>query len=237
METQRQLDAAREAFFQSKKMEAIGQLTGGVAHDFNNLLAAVLGSLELLRRRLPEGDRKTFQLLDNAVQGAKRGAALTQRMLAFARRQELRPEPVDVAALIFGIGDLLERTLGPTISVSIDMPAHVRPALTDANQLELAILNLAVNARDAMPSSGEIRIVGREIAIDRTDATFLAIGDYVCLSISDTGAGMDSDTLERATQPFFTTKGVGKGTGLGLSMVQGLTEQQGGRLRLFSVLG
>jgi PAS domain S-box-containing protein len=237
METQRQLDLAREAFFQSQKMEAIGQLTGGVAHDFNNLLAAVLGSLDLLRKRLPEDDAKSFQLLDNAVQGAKRGAALTQRMLAFARRQELTPEPVDVSTLIAGIGDLLKRTLGPTFTLVTDVPAGLRPALTDANQLELAVLNLVVNARDAMPAGGEIRIVGREACIEDDDAASLPTGDYICLSIIDTGAGMDAGTLERATQPFFTTKGVGKGTGLGLSMVQGLAEQQGGRLQLSSTVG
>jgi PAS domain S-box-containing protein len=237
METQRQLDLAREAFFQSQKMEAIGQLTGGVAHDFNNLLAAVLGSLDLLRKRLPEDDAKSFQLLDNAVQGAKRGAALTQRMLAFARRQELTPEPVDVSTLIAGIGDLLKRTLGPTFTLVTDVPAGLRPALTDANQLELAVLNLVVNARDAMPAGGGIRIVGREACIEDDDAASLPTGDYICLSIIDTGAGMDAGTLERATQPFFTTKGVGKGTGLGLSMVQGLAEQQGGRLQLSSTVG
>jgi PAS domain S-box-containing protein len=237
VEAQRQLDAARESFFQSQKMEAIGQLTGGVAHDFNNLLAAVLGSLELLRKRLPESDPKAFQLLDNAVQAGKRGAALTQRMLAFARRQDLQPKPVDTSALVLGLRDLLERTLGPNIRFRIDMPRDLPPALTDANQLELALLNLAVNARDAMPEGGEIRIVGSKERVGEGDDPALEAGNYVRLSVIDTGAGMDAETLERAIEPFFTTKGIGKGTGLGLSMVQGLVEQQGGRLSLSSAVG
>ncbi|MFZ2031563.1 MAG: PAS domain S-box protein [Vitreimonas sp.] len=234
LEAQRALEAAREAFFQSQKMEAIGQLTGGIAHDFNNLLAAVLGSLQLLRKRMP-GDAKALGFLDNAVQAAKRGASLTQRMLVFARRQELKIEPTNVAGLIDGVVDLLQRTLGPRIELEVDCPSTLPPVRADANQLELAILNLAVNARDALPQGGAIRIEARETLID-DDAT-LAAGAYVCLSVSDNGEGMDEQTLQRATEPFFTTKGVGKGTGLGLSMVQGLVTQLGGRLHLQSQRG
>lgn len=233
-DTQRALEAAREAFFQSQKMEAIGQLTGGIAHDFNNLLAAVLGSLQLVRKRLPS-DAKASGLLDNAMQAAKRGAALTQRMLAFARRQDLNVEPVNVTALVDGIIDLLRSTLGPTVELEVDCPSQLPPALADANQLELAILNLAVNARDAMAQGGAIRITVRETTSDRED--FLPLGGYVCLSVTDNGEGMDEATLQRATEPFFTTKGVGRGTGLGLSMVQGLAAQLGGRLRLESEKG
>jgi PAS domain S-box-containing protein len=168
-DAQRALETAREAFFQSQKLEAIGQLTGGIAHDFNNLLAAVLGSLELLRKRLPS-DAKASDLLENAVQAAKRGAALTQRMLAFARRQDLNVEPTNVASLIGGILDLLQRTLGPTIELKVDCPSQLRPVLADANQLELAILNLVVNARDAMPQGGAIHISAQEIAFSGDDS-------------------------------------------------------------------
>jgi PAS domain S-box-containing protein len=233
-DAQRALETAREAFFQSQKMEAIGQLTGGVAHDFNNLLAAVLGGLHLLRKRLPD-DAKALGLLDNAVQAAKRGAALTQRMLAFARRQDLNIEPINLPDLVNGIADLLQTTIGPTVELRIDCPSHLPPALADSNQLELAVLNLVVNARDAMPQGGAIRIVGRVTTAE--DKNFLPPNDYICLSVSDNGEGMDEATLQRATEPFFTTKGVGKGTGLGLSMVQGLAAQLGGRVRLESVKG
>ena len=235
-DAQRALEIAREGFFQSQKMEAIGQLTGGVAHDFNNLLSAVIGSLELLRKRIPK-DERSLQLLDNAVQGAKRGAALTQRMLAFARRQDLKPEAVDVPALVYGIGDLLRRTLGPPLPLELDFPAELWPARADPNQLELAILNLAVNARDAMPQGGPIRIVARPATIEAADESFLGAGRYLCLSVIDKGEGMDAATIARATEPFFTTKGVGKGTGLGLSMVHGFAEQLGGRLRILSEQG
>jgi PAS domain S-box-containing protein len=233
-EAQRALEAAREAFFQSQKMEAVGQLTGGIAHDFNNLLAAVLGSLHLLRKKLP-ADAKELGLLDNAMQAAQRGAALTQRMLAFARRQDLKVEPIDVGRLIDGIVDLLQRTLGPTVQLDVEIPTTLPPVLADANQLELAVLNLAVNARDAMPQGGAIRITARE-TVSASQASTAERG-CVCLAVVDDGEGMDAETLQRATEPFFTTKGVGKGTGLGLSMVQGLVAQLGGRLRLESAKG
>ena len=233
-QAQEALDQAREALAQAQKMEAIGQLTGGVAHDFNNLLMAVLGSLELLRKRLPD-DPKTARLLDNAVQGAQRGAALTQRMLAFARRQELKPEAVDLPDLVRGMTDLLRRSIGPLVRIETRFPLGLARAMVDAHQCELALLNLTVNARDAMPAGGTITIAGREAG--SADTASLPEGRYVCLSVADTGTGMDAETLARAQEPFFTTKGVGKGTGLGLSMVQGLAAQSRGRLLLKSRLG
>jgi PAS domain S-box-containing protein len=231
------LEQAREALFQSQKLEAIGQLTGGVAHDFNNLLMVVLTSLELLRRRMPD-DKKLHALVDTATQGAKRGVTLTQRMLAFARRQELRPESVDLDALAGGMRELLERTLGPTIAIETAFEAGLGPVLVDPHQLELAILNLAVNARDAMPKGGVLRLEAREEEHAATAGPeSLKPGTYVRLSIADTGSGMNAQTLARAVEPFFTTKGVGKGTGLGLAMVQGLAGQSGGRFGLSSTEG
>lgn len=234
MNAQRELERAREQLFQSQKLEAIGQLTGGVAHDFNNLLMAVLGSLELLRKRLPD-DARSQQLLENAVRGAERGAALTQRMLSFARRQDLDPRPVELDKLVRGMEGLLARSLGPFITIETDFPERLPAAVTDANQLETALLNLTVNARDAMPNGGSIRISATEA--EASAETGLAPGRYVRLSVADTGEGMDDDTLVRAAEPFFTTKGVGKGTGLGLSMVHGLAEQSGGKLTLSSTKG
>ncbi len=227
------LDQAREALFQSQKLETIGRLTGGVAHDFNNLLTVILSSLELARKRLPDDPRIT-PLLDNAVEGAQRGAALTQRMLAFARRQELVAQPVDIPVLVRGMSDLLQRSLGPSIAIDTRFPLRLPPALADANQLESALLNLAVNARDAMPDGGTIVISARSESVGPGGGTGLTPGQYICLSIADTGEGMDEQTLARAIEPFFTTKGVGKGTGLGLSMVHGVAEQLGGRLFLKS---
>ena len=234
-EAQLELERAREALFQSQKMEAIGQLTGGVAHDFNNLLTAVIGSLELVRKRLPAGDRN-LALIDNAMQAARRGGALTQRMLAFARRQELDPELASVAALVDGMKSLFDHTLGPAIVLDIDCPATLSPVRVDTNQVEMALLNLVVNARDAMPRGGIVAISAREVAVTAAMAGSLSLkaGRYVRLQVRDQGHGMDAATLARATEPFFTTKGVGKGTGLGLSMVHGLAEQLGGRLQLES---
>jgi len=232
-EAQRQLEQAREAFFQAQKIEAVGQLTGGVAHDFNNLLMAVLGSLELLRRRVPD-DARITRLLDNAEQAAQRGAALTQRMLAFARRQELSLAPVEIPELVRGMADLLQHSLGPTVAIETRFPLSISPVMADANQLELAILNLAMNARDAMPEGGPLCISAEDRTIGEGDVPGLAPGRYVCLAVRDEGEGMDETTLSRATEPFFTTKGVGKGTGLGLSMVHGLAEQSGGTLQIES---
>ena len=223
--------------FEAQKLDTIGQLTGGVAHDFNNLLMAILGSLELLSKRIPDDPRAT-RLLDNAVQGAKRGAALTQRLLAFARRQELKPESVNLISLIDGMTDLLDRALGPGIVMIKKLSSDLPLICIDANQLELAVLNLIVNARDAMPLNGSLTL---EATSERVDAgsgpAGLAPGEYVRLSIIDTGLGMDSNTLARATEPFFTTKGPGKGTGLGLSMVHGLVEQSGGSMTVSSKPG
>jgi len=233
-EAQLALEQAREALFQSQKLDAIGQLTGGVAHDFNNLLMVVLTSLELLRRGLPE-DQRLHRLLDNAVQGAKRGVSLTQRMLAFARRQELRPVNVDVASLISGMREMLERTLGPTIRIDTNFPDGLSPVRVDHNQLELAILNLAVNARDAMPQGGSLTFEAS--AVEGTPADKLAKGGYLRLSLADSGSGMNAPTLARAMEPFFTTKGVGRGTGLGLPMVHGLAIQSGGKFVLESSEG
>ncbi|WP_246738698.1 ATP-binding protein [Bradyrhizobium sp. CCBAU 051011] len=229
---QEALERTRDALAVSQKMETVGQLTGGVAHDFNNILAVILGSLELAKKRLQPEDPRIHRLLDNAIHGALRGASLTQRMLAFARKQDLKPVVVDVPELVRGMSALLK--FNPAIRVETRFPIELAKVKVDANQLELAILNLAVNARDAMTASGgTISIAAREEqAIDG-----LAEGRYVALSVSDTGSGMDEKTLKHAQEPFFTTKGVGKGTGLGLSMVKGLAEQSGGVLMLKSRIG
>ncbi len=239
-ERTRERETALAQLFEAQKIDTIGQLTGGVAHDFNNLLMAVLGSLELLNKRLPPDDLRAKRLLDNAVMGAERGAALTKRLLAFARRQELKPESIDVAALIAGMEDFLKRAVGPSIDVLKTLPTDLPPVRADANQLELALLNLAVNARDAMPLGGSVAIVAQEVTLDSRNGDAppgLGGGNYVCLSVADTGVGMDKATLAKATEPFFTTKGPGKGTGLGLSMVHGLAAQSGGALRVTSQLG
>lgn len=228
------LAAAREALYQSQKMEALGQLTGGIAHDFNNLLNAVVGSLELLRKQM--GDERQRRLIDNAMAGARRGMTLTQRMLAFARKQDLQRVPVNVDSLIASMMDLISRSLGPAIAVQTSFPSGLNLAVADANQLELAILNLVVNARDAMGEGGRIVIGARN---EHVDAKTLGLepGDYIVVFVKDSGSGMDAATLRRAAEPFFTTKGIGKGTGLGLSMVAGTAEQLGGKLILESEPG
>jgi CheY-like chemotaxis protein len=216
-------------------MEAIGQLTGGVAHDFNNLLTVIIGSLELLRRRMPD-DAKLRSLVDNAESAAQRGASLTKRMLAFARKQELDRTAVDLPVLVHGMSELLQRTLGPSIRIESRFPLDLPKVHTDANQLESALLNLVVNARDAMPAGGPIIISAEETTVaSRTEG--LRPGPYVRFAVEDRGEGMDEVTLAKAAEPFFTTKGVGKGTGLGLSMVHGFAEQAGGRLTLASKKG
>ena len=235
-EAQRELEVAREALFQAQKIEAIGQLTGGVAHDFNNLLMAIMSGLTLLRKRLPEDDAQITRLIDNSMQAADRGAALTQRMLAFARRQELKTERIDVPALVADMRGLLERTIGPSWRIDIDFPDRLPPVSADVNQLEMALVNLAVNARDAMPDGGRICIEGVEREVIG-EVRGLTSGRYVRLTVSDEGVGMDPDTLARATEPFFTTKGVGKGTGLGLSMIHGFARQNGGMLEIESAPG
>ena len=232
----RQLEEAREALFQAQKMEAIGQLTGGLAHDFNNLLMAVQGALELLRQRLPD-DARTQSIFQTAMAGLNRGASLTQRMLAFARKQELRPTAVDIPSLVHGMSEMSKTTLGSRIAVTTRFPLALAPALVDAHQLELALLNLLVNARDAMPSGGAIEISAMPEFVGPAHASGLREGGYIRLSVADDGEGMPAETLARAADPFFTTKGVGKGTGLGLSMVHGLAEQSNGRLSIQSTPG
>ncbi len=226
------LEAAREALYQSQKMEALGQLTGGVAHDFNNLLNAVVGSLELLRKQVT--DDRQLGLIANALKGATRGITLTQRMLAFARKQDLQVTSVNVYELVGGMTDLLSRSLGPSIELETFFPASLKPAAADPHQIELAILNLAVNARDAMPEGGKIMISARNEMVTAGSAGPLQPGEYVRLAVEDAGGGMDQETLARASEPFFTTKGIGKGTGLGLPMVLGTAAQLGGRLELES---
>jgi signal transduction histidine kinase len=224
-ERTRERETALAQLFEAQKMDTIGQLTGGVAHDFNNLLMAVLGSLTMLEKRLLPADQQSRRLLENAVQGAQRGAALTQRLLAFSRRQELKPESVDFAHLIRGMEDLLKRALGHGIDLKLQFPSALPPVLADANQLELALLNVALNARDAMSVGGRLTISACAESRASGKSEPLQPGEYVRISIADTGAGMDQATLAKATQPFFTTKGPGKGTGLGLSMVHGLAAQ------------
>ena len=233
-EAQQALEKTRETLFQSQKMEAVGQLTGGLAHDFNNLLTAILGSLEIARKRTE--DASVTRLLNNAIRGAQRGAALTQRMLAFSRRQDLNLQAVDIPVLVRGMTELLERTLGPSVMIETRFPFNLQWVTADPNQLEMALLNLAVNARDAMPEGGPIILVGRPQTVS-TGHSKLEPGPYVCLSVIDAGEGMDETTLARAMDPFFTTKEVGKGTGLGLPMVLGMAEQSGGKLVLKSQKG
>jgi PAS domain S-box-containing protein len=230
------LEETREVLFQAQKLEAIGQLTGGIAHDFNNLLMVILSGLELLRKRLPDDD-KLISLVDNATQAGKRGASLTQRMLSFARRQDLDQKAVNLPGLVLGMTDLLQRSLGPLIRIETRFPMGLPKVHTDSNQLESAVLNLAVNARDAMPAGGPLIISAREEILESSQKAGPVPGHFVCLSFEDKGEGMTGDTLARAAEPFFTTKGVGKGTGLGLSMVQGFAEQSGGRLVLKSEKG
>ena len=227
-------ERAQEQLRQAQKMETIGQLTGGVAHDFNNLLMAVMGNLDLLRKRMP-ADPRLHRLVDGALQGAERGASLTQRLLAFARQQDLRAVPVDLRALIQGMIDLLERSLGPRVALRLDLPEGLPPARADANQLELAVLNLAINARDAMPDGGMIDIGVCQYKAGSDPQ--LKSGRYLKLSVIDTGTGMSPETLKRAVEPFFSSKPLGKGTGLGLSMVHGLAVQLGGALQLSSTEG
>lgn len=230
------LDHARSTLLQAQKLESIGRLTGGVAHDFNNLLTAILNSLELLRKWIPDNPRAK-SLLENAVHGAERGATLTSHMLAFARRQELRIRSVDLHELFVGLKGMIQHSIGPTYQLVMNLPASIPPAKTDAGQLENSLLNLVLNARDAMPAGGTIAVTADSQSIPADNPLGLAEGRYIAISASDTGIGMDSETLNRAVEPFYTTKGLGKGTGLGLSMVQGLAEQSGGMLHINSTVG
>ena len=227
---------AEAALRQAQKIDAVGQLTSGIAHDFNNLLTPILGNLELLDMRL--ADERLRKLAQAAAQSALRGAKLNEQLLAFSRKQHLAPKAVDLNALIDGLEDMLRRTLGGTVEVTTSRAPNLWPALVDPHQLELVILNLAINARDAMPLGGRVLIETRKIkASDLSKSVDLAPGDYVRLSVADTGSGMTEEVLARACEPFFTTKAVGEGSGLGLAQVYGVTRQSGGGLRIKSEVG
>lgn len=226
-------ERAEARLVQAQKMEAVGQLTGGIAHDFNNLLTAVIGSLDLLIRRLD--DERAKKLASNALQAAERGAVLTAQMLAFSRRQRLSPAPVDSNAIISNLSDLLARSLGPRIQLETRLEKNLWPALADRTQLEMMILNLAINARDAMPSGGKLKISTSNLAqVPSEMESELHPGEYVCISVADNGTGMSPAVLSRAFEPFFTTKEPGKGTGLGLSQLYGFARQSGGTVRIES---
>src|SRR5216683_2960824 len=235
-ERTREREMALAQVHEMQKLESLGQLTGGVAHDFNNVLMAVLGNLDLLLKSVPD-DLAVRRLVDGAIRAAERGANLTKRMLAFARRQELSPEAVDAAQLVGGMAEMLRRSLGPAIEIAMQFETDLALIRVDPNQLELAILNLALNARDAMAQGGRLTIAARARLAEAGNVQGLDPGEYVCLTVADTGTGMDEVTLKRAAEPFFTTKEVGKGTGLGLSKVYGLAAQSGGVARVSSSLG
>ncbi|MCY7281195.1 MAG: response regulator, partial [Sphingomonas bacterium] len=225
---------AEEALIQSQKLETLGQLTGGVAHDFNNLLTPIVGALDLVHKKL-DGDDRTRRLVSGAIQAADRARTLVQRLLAFSRRQHLQPVAVDIGALVNGIADLVQRSIGPQIRLFTDIDPDLQPAKVDPNQLELALINLAINARDAMPDGGTLTIRARAEQV--RDHLQVGDGDFVRIDVIDSGLGMDQAVLNRAIEPFFTTKDIGEGTGLGLSSVKGLALQSGGELALTSVVG
>jgi len=230
----REREEALAQIAEMQKLESLGQLTGGLAHDFNNLLMVVLGNLQLARKYVAS-DAKLVTWLDRARDAAEAGAVLTKRMLAFARRQVLKPETVALADVVPGMVEMMAHSLGPAVRIETAVEADLPPIRIDRNQLEVALLNLGVNARDAMPQGGMLSIFAR--AAEQGLPEELAPGRYVILSVADTGLGMDGETLKRACEPFFTTKGAGKGSGLGLSMVQGLSQQSGGTMRIASRLG
>jgi signal transduction histidine kinase len=237
-ERSRKLLAAEAQLRQSQKMEAVGQLTGGLAHDFNNLLTAIIGGVNLIRRRIERGDMDSLgPIMDEVVKSAHNAANLVQRLLAFSRQQSLDVKPLDVNAMVRSIKGLLERSIEESITLRLCLDPELAPAATDANQLETAILNLVINARDAMPDGGAITIstANRHVAADEAK-TGLAPGDYVLLTVADTGTGMSSDVIDKAFEPFFTTKPVGQGTGLGLSMVYGFAKQARGHVEIESEL-
>jgi PAS domain S-box-containing protein len=239
-EAQRELEEAREALFQSQKMEAVGQLTGGVAHDFNNLLTVIIGGLETIKRCKPDEAARIARSVDVALHAADRAASLTTRLLAFSRRQPLQPIPTDLNLLVRNMTELLHRTLGEDVELEGVLAPRLWAAEVDQNQLESAILNLAVNARDAMPSGGKLTLETMNTRLDdsykATDSEVIP-GQYVMISVSDSGCGMDKATLSRVFEPFFTTKELGRGTGLGLSMVYGFVKQSGGHVTLYSEPG
>ena len=230
-------EAAMAQLHEAQKLETLGQLTGGVAHDFNNLLTPITGALDLLQRKYGHADERSERLLSNALQAADRAKTLLQRLLGFARRQALQTQPVDIGALLGGMRDLISSSVGPTIDLHLRHDPDLPSALIDPNQLELAILNLCVNARDAMPNGGPLTILAEEVAMGPRSSPKLKPGLYVRLSVIDAGSGMDSETLARAVEPFYSTKEFGRGTGLGLSMVHGLAAQLGGAFELTSAPG
>ena len=236
-QAQARLAQTQEALRQSQKMEAVGQLTGGVAHDFNNLLQVVVGNLETLQRKLPTNLDRLRRAADNAMAGARRAANLTQHLLAFSRRQPLNPKPVAINKLVASMSDMLQRSLGELIEINTELHSELWLVEIDENQLESALLNLAVNSRDAMPSGGTLTVRTDNVTLLPEHAEDLEPGEYVCLTVTDTGMGMTPDVAARAFEPFFTTKNVGQGTGLGLSQVYGFVSQSGGRVRLVSEEG
>jgi PAS domain S-box-containing protein len=240
-EAEIELAKAQDALRQAQKMEAIGQLTGGIAHDFNNLLTGIIGSLDLVRRRMASGSTEDIpRWMDAASLSAQRAAALTHRLLAFGRRQSLDTRPNDVNRIITGMQDLLQRTMGERIELLCKLSGDLWTAFTDANQLEGALLNLAINARDAMPDGGRLTIESANVRLDKAYTSLhedVQPGDYVAVSVSDTGIGMSPEVVEKAVDPFFTTKPVGEGTGLGLSVIYGFAKQSRGHLRIYSQVG
>jgi signal transduction histidine kinase/ActR/RegA family two-component response regulator len=229
--------AAIEQLHEAQKLETLGQLTGGVAHDFNNLLTPIIGALDLLQRKVDGGDARSERLIANALQSGERAKILVQRLLGFARRQELQSGAVDIGALVGGMRDLISSSIGPEIELKLRCASELPRALADPNQLELAILNLCVNARDAMPEGGLLTVAAETALLGPGSEPRLPPGLYIRLSVIDTGVGMDEETLAHAVEPFFSTKETGRGTGLGLSMVHGLTAQLGGAFTLGSIVG
>ncbi len=230
-------EAAEAQLRQVQKMEAVGQLTGGIAHDFNNMLAVVVGGVDLARRRLNGPRREVLNHLNNAMEGATRAAALTRRLLSFARSEPLLPERVDSRELVSGMSDLLDRTLGERVHVEVDLASDIWPTYVDPHQLENAIVNLAVNARDAMDGEGAMRIAAHNVTLAANEVGDVRPGEYVCIAVTDTGCGMTPEVMERAFEPFFTTKPVGKGTGLGLSQIFGFAHELGGEVGIVSQRG
>ncbi len=234
------LQKAQEALRQSQKMEAVDQLTGGIAHDFNNMLAVVIGSLDLLKRRLGADDARAKRYIDSANDGARRAATLTQRLLAFSRQQPLQPELIDANKLVNGMAELVRGSIGASIRLEVVLAGGSWRVHADLNQLENVLLNLAVNARDAMPDGGRLTIETQNAHLDgryAADHPGVPAGQYVLIAVTDTGSGMPPEVIEKAFDPFFTTKAVGKGTGLGLSQVYGFVKQSGGHVKIYSELG
>ena len=239
-EAEKALKNAEEALRHSQKMDAIGQLTGGIAHDFNNILTAIIGSLEVLKRRIRAGRYEDIQsFMDGAITSANRAAALTHRLLAFARRQPLDPKAADINQLLRGMEDLVRRTLSENVKLEVELDPNLWPALTDAHQLENAVLNLVINARDAMPRGGKLTITTTNTVIhakERYGQDEIEPGSYVVIKVRDTGVGMSPEIIAKVFEPFYTTKPLGQGTGLGLSMIYGFAKQSRGHIRLDSAI-